>query len=270
MENILDVDEHAWKLDCILRTLDISDIDERWSHICTWLQMASSLEYVDLVTEKFDSSLVFCSSARHFENERTIMLSKLAKEIATFNFIWGAFESLVEELEPFIKGCNIEKYGKVSTACYIIRNKPTLSLFPGYKETLNKLQLIYESLFQTVQHSQQKRKQKISKMPQNEQAINIVYIIRNNFAHGSYSLPYHPDDYESFQFEDTDLIRVSSTIVLLTMQMMLCSYFSDQNIELSNLFLFDELDDIDSIHLIPLLRNVHIKGYEKIKFANFI
>lgn len=265
MNNILAVDEHAWKLGCILTTLDIRDSDERWSHICAWLQMASSLEHVDLITGKFDSSLIYCSSALQFENERTKMLSKLAMEITIFNFIWGAFESLVEELEPSIKGCNIEKYGKVNAACYIIRNKPTVSLFPGYKETLNKLQRIYESLFPTVQHSQQIiRKQKISKMQQNVLGINIVYIIRNKFAHGSYSLPYHPDEYEFYQFEDTDLIRVSSTIVLLTMQMMLCSYFSDQNIELNNLFLFDELDDIDSIHLIPLLRNVHIKKYEKI------
>ncbi|MDN3365388.1 hypothetical protein QU577_26865 [Priestia megaterium] len=255
MINVLSVDEHAWKLDCILRTLDINNLDERWTHICSWLQMASSVEQVNLVTEKFDSSLAFCSSARHFENERSNMLSKLATQISIFNFIWGAFESLIEVLEPLIDGCNISSNGKISAARYIIRRK-RISSFPSYQDSLEKLINFYSSLNNnTLNHSRVKY---------NEKGIFIVYSIRNQFAHGAYLLPDHPDDYESYQFDHTDLIEVSSTIVLLTMQMMLCSYFMDKNIKLKNLFLFDELYDKDTIFLIPLLRNVHLRGYKKL------
>ncbi|BCB04787.1 hypothetical protein [Bacillus sp. KH172YL63] len=251
MVNLLPIDEHAWKLDCILRTLDINDNDESWEHICSWLQMASNVEQVDLITEKFDASLAFCSSARHFENERSALLSKIATEITIFNFIWGAFESLINKLEPLIDGCNIGKYGKVKTARYII-NKNQISLFPGYKGALDKLLQLYSSLKILPKHSHVKH---------NEKGIFLVYKIRNEFAHGAYSIPHHPDDFDLHNFDDTDLIRECSRIVLLTMQMILVSYFSDKNIELENLFLFDELDDIDTVILISLLRNVHVHGY---------
>ncbi|WP_129692336.1 hypothetical protein [Gottfriedia acidiceleris] len=254
MVNIRPVDEHAWKLGCVLQTLDITDLDEKWYQICSWLQMASSVEQVSLITGKFDSSLAFCSPALHYENERSSMLSNLALEITIFNFIWGAFESLVETLEPLIEGCNSKDYGKVSTARYIIRKKRP-SVFPGYKESLEKLISLYHSLIQNgIDHSS---------INYYEKGIFFVYTIRNKFAHGAYSLPEHPDDYEDPESVDSDLVKISSTIVLLTMQMMLCSFYVSKNIKLTNLFLFDELYNKDSIHLIPLLRNVHIKGYVK-------
>ncbi|MGE7121824.1 hypothetical protein ACQKIC_16530 [Peribacillus sp. NPDC046944] len=165
MVNVLPVDEHAWKIECILRTLDMRDLDEKWSHICSWLQMASSVEQVNLITEKFDSSLAFCSSARHFENERSVFLSNLATEITTFNFIWGAFESLIETLEPLIDGCDIDNHGKVNAARYIIR-KEHISNFPGYRESLEELLASYKSLIN--------KKLKYSHLKSNEKGIFIV------------------------------------------------------------------------------------------------
>lgn len=281
MVEILPVDEHAWKLECILTTLDFDDpYNGDWFHICAWLQMASSIENVKLITKKFDSSMVFCGFARQFENDRNVMLANLATEITRFNFIWGAFESLVEELEPKIDGCNFEKYGKVAAARYIIR-KSKISSFTGYNESLEKyIKNLILLLRETTNHSHIDNDQKeniskrfrkalyYSRLQHHEKGIFSVYKIRNLFAHGSYLLPYepYPDDLDNLHFNDTDLIKISSTIVLMTMQMMLCSYFMNDNIMLENLFLFDELylEDIDSIPLIFLLNNVHIKGYSEL------
>lgn len=255
MYKFLPVDHHAWNLDCLLRSLDIQNSRYQWSHICNWLHMASSMESVTLITEKFDSSLDFCSSARAYEKSRSAMLSQLAVKLSTFNFIWGAFESLIETLEPLIPGCNINKFGKINTARYILR-KTSVKTINGYRASLDMLLNLYNATVRDcVDHTNIKF---------NEKGIFIVYKIRNKFAHGAYDLPQIPNEAEDLQVSDIPLIDISSTIVLLTMQMLLNSYFKNQNIYLTELFLFNEFYDEESIPLIPLLRSIHLEDYVEI------
>ncbi|MFT9819332.1 hypothetical protein, partial [Lysinibacillus sp. NPDC056185] len=180
MVKLLPTDEHAWKIDCIIRTLNFDSREDSWEHISSWLQMASGLDEVNLITEKFDSSINYCSSALFFENERSAMLSTLAKELSFFNFVWGAFESTLETLEPLIEGCNIESHGKIRATSYILRKKQ-VPLLSGYTESLNKLQTLFKTLIsKNINYDHITFKGK---------GIYIVSKIRNQFAHGALSLP---------------------------------------------------------------------------------
>lgn len=257
MTKIIAVDEHASKLDCVLRTLNFDGSYDDWDHICSWLQMAAAVDEIRLVTEKFDSSLAFCSSARSFENERSLMLSEIAQQLTVFNFIWGAFESLIETVEPFFKGCNSKKHGKISAARYIIRKNYTQSL-SGYTFVLEKLLKLFDQLI--VSHEEINHQNLLL----NEKGIFLVYKIRNKLAHGSFSFPYDPYDHPNPQMNHSTLISISSRIVLFTIQMLLLAYFKKRNHSLYHLFLFEELEDLESIKIHTLLEFIHIENYENL------
>lgn len=253
MVNMLPVDEHAWKLDCIFRNLYFDTWNNPWYQVSNWLQMASSIDKVDLITEKFDSSIGFCSGAVFYEEQRSILLSNLAKELTVFNFIWGAFESLVEYLVPLVDGCNL-KYGKVSCAIYILRKKRT-PVISGYDEKLNKLFNLYKSVITSDVSSDH--------VTFKGKGIYIVYKIRNKLAHGSYQFPSLPEEYSGERIQDMELIKISSSIVLLTIQMLLYAYFFEKDIQLNELFFFHELYDIDTIPLNTLLESIHTEEFKE-------
>ena len=259
MNILLPVDEHAWRLECILRTLNFDDQEDSWQHICSWLQMASGLDEVNLITEKFESSIGFCSGALTFENERSAMLSNLVKELTIFNFIWGAFESLIETLEPLITECNIESFGKVKTACYILRKSKT-PIIIGYDESLRKLQSLFNSLItKNVNHKH---------IPYSGKGIYIVSKIRNQYAHGAFSLPFHPEDFPDPEINHTVLINISSRIILLSTQMLLLSYFGSEDIDLEPLYLFPELYELESMPLNTLLESIHLHEFKDRYYQN--
>lgn len=254
MAKLLPTDEHAWKIDCIIRTLNFDNQEDSWEHISSWLQMASGLDDVNLITEKFDSSIYYCSSALYFQNERSDMLSILAKELSFFNFVWGAFESILETLEPLIEGCNIQSYGKIKATSYILRKKQ-VPLLSGYTASLNNLQTLFKTLItKNINYDHITFKGK---------GIYIVSKIRNQFAHGALLLPYDPDNFPDSEKSHSALINISSRIVLLTIQMLLLSFFFEKDIELENLFLFDELNDKETIPLNTLLKSVHTEEFKE-------
>jgi hypothetical protein len=250
MWNISSLNKHAWKIACILESIFMNDLDEKWEHIRSWLHMGSAVIDVKLDTARYDSSIVFCSTAADYANESSVYLSNLSRELTTFSFIWGAFEAIVEILIPT---ATWEKYGKVNSACYFLKQKYREQPLDGYKFLLKKLISIYG-------HVDCKK----SFLNLVGQGIYIVYRIRNKFAHGSLSFGYHSEEYKSPEYTDVNLINLSSRIVLLTIQMMLIANFNGKSIKLSHLYMFDELRNLQEIEITSLLKVIHFSNYDQL------
>lgn len=64
-----------------------------------WLELASNITKVDVEPDRFDSCLVYCGNAWHYEYERSIALTECTTDLTLFLYIWSAFESICRAYE---------------------------------------------------------------------------------------------------------------------------------------------------------------------------
>ncbi|WP_341418007.1 hypothetical protein [Paenibacillus filicis] len=227
---------------------EISNFD--LENITDWLNMAAGVEQVRIITERYDSSIYFCGSALAYSDEKSKLWSELCAELVTFNFIWGSLESLILKL--------VARKNKTSTT-YLGREFLTANYkepsIEGYLETYS---ILYKTLGKELSG-------KVLKNIENEhyaaKGLYLVSKLRNQFAHGSRLLPI-PDDWSDGLIKEVDMIRMSSRIVLLTIQMLLISQYGSNRyiIEDPVLFDFDELEE--PVSLDALIKNLHLQDYD--------
>jgi len=98
-------------------------------------------------------------------------------------------------------------------------------------------------------------------------ALAMIRIIRNDFAHGSYSFP-EPDDWSSSKClkssSHVKKVNISSRLILLTIQMLLISFFKDERFSVLKWGTSDSYVDI-----IEELYTVHLIDEEYCNFGLF-
>lgn len=224
-----------------------------WSHIGSWLFMASSVEKVVLNTEKINPSSGYCSLGDEYDGEREELYSQIATELARFNFIWCALEAIIDYVVPKI--LLKQARGKINGAClYLDGNLEFVRPLPLYGDALYKLRTFiielphYEKLNIDFSSSAGRGQSSI--------ALSIIYKIRNNFAHGSLELP-EPEKWSGVKNLDADIINTCSRLILMTIQMLLLSYYKTSNIKVEPWWIPYEYETILYIH--EYLRGVHLE-----------
>lgn len=142
---------HCWNLSVVLQDIwqqspkTVTNKDGvifEWSDAAEWLELAAGVQKVDVLTGAFDQSLMYCGSAMEYEDARSECLSMLVGQITMFIFVWGAFETVGNMINPSSIPAPLRKHGENSLVdrliCLLQSEKP----FPVYTrafDCLNKI-----------------------------------------------------------------------------------------------------------------------------------
>ena len=194
------------------------------SMVADWLSLASSIINVDVDMGSFDDSILFCGTAYDFVKERSEVVEKLSTSLTIFNSIWNAFECLCKgiDIPSLPKKLKKGQISFVDNVVYLIYNE-----FDSKKNCeLQFLKEITHKLFSKIQEiigfKPNNLTWKNAYTSESGVGIQIVRSIRNSFAHGSVSLPL-PEDYSDAKYFNSEIIDLSSRIVLFTIQLVLLS-----------------------------------------------
>src|SRR5690554_6651060 len=69
-----------------------------WLSASHWLDIAASIDRVEINTSRFDESVQLCRPAWEYQSERSDLMTKFTTQLTTFNFIWGGFETAIQSL----------------------------------------------------------------------------------------------------------------------------------------------------------------------------
>lgn len=238
----LSIRKHCYLLGYAVRSIGFLDylgdeVTERygesigWMGASEWLEMASSVERVEVNTLYFDVSLLYCSLARDHENSRSDLLSLLAAELAIFNFAWGSLETIIRLIDPpKVPRSTKPRSSIIDRAIFYLKNEyEPARMLTFYDDTVAELrqtmkQLRYYS--DLLRHFHLEELMGISGV-----GINVVRQIRNRFAHGTLTLP-HPSGEEIPVLLDARLVELSTRIILFTIQMLLLAYLENEDFEI--------------------------------------
>ena len=95
---LLSIRKHADEFSKILSQL--SSQDTQWTLASEWIELASSIKNIDVVTQSFDDTLHYCETALYYENKRSETLQKFVYDISIFNFIWNGLEVISKIINP--------------------------------------------------------------------------------------------------------------------------------------------------------------------------
>lgn len=224
-----------------------------------WLRVAASIESVFVNTLPFAEGVMYCSGAAEYEDKRSDLLSEVLKDQLRFTFVWGAFETLAKIIDPPIVPKNVKaRCSIVDRVAYLLKNAFDQSNFIpwGYNYWLGELKIALGSsdTFYVKKHFTLTACAGHSGL-----AISIIRRIRNQFAHGIVNLP-EPEKYTGKKPTEPVIVKLSTRLVLLTMQMMLLAKYQTPRWNDENIPDFDEisLDDFDWSALAVL----HLQPFE--------
>lgn len=245
MTELLNLQEHCFLLSCLVSELDTKLRPERsksghfssWLSASDWLLIAAGVEKVEINTSRFDESVMYCGGAWEYEAKRSELLTQMGTRLTSFNFIWGGFETVIKLINPPYVPRNIKKRRTViDDAVFYLKNKyePTPPI-SQYDETVAQLRLLLR--VHPNYHGLEKEFRIHSFIGISGLGAHIVRIIRNDFAHGSATLP-KPNEWSSKNLIDSELshlevIEVSSRILLLTIQMLLLAHLKGRQLTVS-------------------------------------
>ncbi|WP_152513749.1 hypothetical protein [Sinorhizobium meliloti] len=71
-----------------------------WSHAAEWLHFASGVTMVDVDAGRFDVTDFMCRPAYEYNKQHSLHQSLIARELVTWNMIWGSLESAAKLAAP--------------------------------------------------------------------------------------------------------------------------------------------------------------------------
>lgn len=272
MNHLIPLSKHCYRLSCLLASLSGDEIKYEpenevasWELASDWLKIASGVIKVEVDTTKHDFSLSYCGNAWDYEEKRSQLLSELATKLTTFNFIWGAIETVIKVISPkgfdYSLGKKLKRKGDfVDRGVYYLRTQYNQTpILEDYSQTLAEFRLMIEkSNFKNLQNCfHLDEMTSISGL-----AFHIIRMIRNSFAHGSTLFP-DPEDWgeknNNLSEEEkvhTEIIELSSRLLLFTIQMLILAYYKDQNL---SVFVYGlDFGISDEIELLPFARILHL------------
>lgn len=201
-----------------------------WENAADWLEIAASVERVEVDTSYFDDSTQFCGTAYDYQRARSLGYSSLVTELTMFNFVWGSLETTIKLVDPPKVPKRIKPGGSglVDRALYYLKTtyEPGSPL-PFYKETV--------AAFADALERWQPRLPESSCLAEHVSLSGIglfgVRRIRNKFAHGAAHMP-EPDEYTDDDSPDAEIVNLSSRILLYTIQLLLSAHLNQTSFEL--------------------------------------
>lgn len=196
-----------------------------WPNQYEWLNVASGIKRVEFDVLRFNSCFGYCKNADEWDENREKLLESYITELTRFTYIWGALESLINDIGP----PPAPERGKINSICFYLRNEL------GLTDSINPYSKLVNRLYDTLRLSEFNSKvlKKIKKpdyISENGIGLFVVYKIRNLFAHGSLQFP-QPDEENRPISDYPTLIMLSSRIVLLSMQMIWLCFYKNLNLK---------------------------------------
>ncbi|WP_213580318.1 hypothetical protein [Paenibacillus lautus] len=171
----------------------------------------------------FDTTYGWCGYADDHTDKRDLLLKRYVTEVGIFNFIWGALEAIIDIIEP---PAVPHVRGKINKTCNFI-NLHFHNKLPYY---LDLLHLLHECFSQTFSNL----KQVFSLKPYiniSGVALFAIYKVRNRLAHGVLQIPDLIDiDGIIEENKQIKLIQLCSRLILLTIQMLIISFYKYNNL----------------------------------------
>jgi hypothetical protein len=239
--NCKSLNEHCSDLALILN-------QTKYKQTYDWLMIASGIIKVDFTWNRFDktSQKEWCRPAYEYDLAKENVTNKYINELTVFNYIWSAFESLCDK--TFTKN-QIRKIGKFGCVTKLIKEEKYFPIlfFDVYKKSFNdSFKKIYDQKFLKF-----KKKNFINE-------IEIIYNLRNQFAHGDLIFPEDSEYSSNFKNPEYlfDFISNCSRMVLFYIQAIaiykdegkvICSFFHNlfHNIDIDDYY--DEFKGISYI-----------------------
>lgn len=222
-----------------------------------WFRICSRITKIEYNEGLHDNTWIICGPAGDYDDAVSVYLERLLLNLTYFTYIWGGFESFVEDLNlpdcPNQRG----KFNKVSF--YLLNHYETDFKIPKYYNNL--ITLLTNYLKDTPSFNADKNLFNLSQCAgKSGIGLTLVYKIRNGFAHGAFEFG-EPEEYNMTKSYHTRIIHISCRIILLTIQMMLLAIHKDDHVQIERLIGLNENEEI--IPGIEYLQNLHLKDYKK-------
>lgn len=267
---LLSLQLHAYQLSKVINQFSEQDngLETTWYLAAEWLHLASSIRSVNVVTEQFDDSIMYCGPAIEYEEQKSKTLEKIVREVSIFNFLWNAFETVGKNINPPKIPNTLKKRRSLIDDClfFLKNNYPLIPAPDVYNELLQQLENFLEKDPQYA-HVQFEKILDDSYCDNSGKGLALIRMIRNDFAHGSHSFP-DPNDWSwNNEFTTSDYIKkihVSSRLLLLTIQMLLISFFKDKPFSILEWGTSEEY-----VNVIEKIYQVHLTTNEPVNFGLF-
>lgn len=267
MKTLLCLENHCYRLSkTLLELSDHSNPGCPWVSSHDWLHLASSIQSINVVTEQFNEGIMYCGPSIERENAYSKTLEPFVKCLTIFNFIWNGLEVISKIIDPpKIPNTLKKRRNGIDDLVFFLKNNYTRDTpLEQYNELLNELiKILNKDSDSNIDFRHIDESKYLSNAGK---ALAIIKLIRNNFAHGSTSLP-EPDEYTGAIFGDrntifteTDYLRkvcISSRLLLLSIQMILISHYKDNSFEVLNHANFHEEEYQD---LLKMLFSIHLQN----------
>lgn len=263
MSELVDLRSHSKRLSEVLIAAS-----RRWEPVFEWLDVAASIDEVEVRTGMHEPTPMLCKQARKYEGKRSELLKAFVRDLTIFNFLWGSLESAVRQVNP--KGFDNERaeekfdmtHNRPNMGIYFLRNGYDLQdPVAGYLPALDQLKNIIKRV---GDHEWTLEKLEVHEyMGETGHGLFLVSQIRNDFAHGSAVVP-RPDSWRgslsASERKRTKLVRISSRILLLTIQMMMIAVHRHGGADFVVDHLFrDEEGYTKEVSGIDALRTLHLE-----------
>ncbi|MEZ8609949.1 hypothetical protein AB6D06_22525 [Vibrio sp. 10N.239.311.G01] len=204
-----------------------------WVPTMQWLNMAASIESINIDTIKHNDSFGWCSPSDDYDIARDAVLKEFTFNLTIFNFVWGALESCIDIIKV-PKHPNKQLRGKITNTCYYIGQIELSSSIP---ELIKQTTYFSELAEQCYGYDRvNKRINRLNDFGISGVGLNAVYELRNKFAHGSLDFP-EPGQNNEPDCIENNLVICATRIVLLSMQVILLRFY--QHIDKYELYLRD-------------------------------
>lgn len=252
---------HCHHLACILsdteKHLPSKTIDDEAfevSHAVEWLNVAAGIQRVDVISARFDDCAVLCDDAWRYEDARSDVFSRIVTELALFNFVWNAFETVAKVLDlpdiPSERNPHCSR-SLVDRAIWMLtRGKPVV----GYSEVLEEVSELVFSGCMSPRTVYRIRKW-LPYMGYAGLGLDVVRCCRNELAHGATRFP-EPEEWSGKPVAMPQLLRLSSRLVLFSIQMLLEIRFREDCFTVLSL---DDTDDNERISVGTALLQLHLR-----------
>lgn len=247
---MLELNQHCFDLSRLFYELDycyggpLVKKKQSWEPVANYLSIAASIYKIEFYFDYLYDSCWGCPEPDYEAID--IEYSKVVLEITFFMFIWASIESVIDIIIP-IKD---QKEGKIKAACRFIRGESDQNdPLHFYQELVNLLKAkslaneTFSPFFVNLD------KNEFYQTP--GEALELIYKIRNSFAHGFLKFPINSMA-EEVESDVSEIISICSKLVLLSMQLILLAYFKEINLHLDLLHNYEE-----DIEITTYLKRIH-------------
>jgi hypothetical protein len=226
-----------------------------WGHAAEWLEVAASVERVEVDTSYFDDSTELCGTAYDYQRARSLDVSSLVTELTMFNLVWGSLETVIKLIDPpkVPKGVKGGRTSLVDRALYYLKiDYEPRSPVPFYKDTV----AAFNDALKGWQPRLLEHSCLVDHVSLSGISLGVVRRIRNEFAHGAAHMP-EPDEDSDGDGSNAKIINLSSRIPLYTIQLLLSTHLNQTSFELA--VRKGEHDELLSEEVHYVLRSLHVK-----------